>query len=225
MAIDFELTRRRMKSIRIRVVPPGRVLVSAPLHLPQRSINHTVAQHAAWIAQQQAVFLADPARYREPDYITGEQHPLWGRLYNLDVIEQAGKARVIKTDESSLTLFTKTGSGRAQRKTLLSAFYRQQIKQQIQQLLPPWQARLGVQVNDWGVKQMKTRWGSCNTAAGRVWLNLELAKYPVACLESVLVHELVHLLERSHNHRFKAYMDQFLPDWREREARLRQSPA
>ena len=97
-------------------------------------------------------------------------------------------------------------------------------RSRISELLPSWQAEIGVTAASWGVRKMKTKWGSCNTEAKRIWLNLELAKKPPECLEYILVHELVHLLERRHNERFKGYMDKYLPDWRERRSLLNKMP-
>ncbi len=106
----------------------------------------------------------------------------------------------------------------------LTAYYRVDLKTRIEMSISHWQDTIGVTANGWGVKKMKTRWGSCNIGAKRIWLNLELVKKPPECLEYVLVHELVHLLERKHNKRFKAYMDKYLPDWRERRERLNRMP-
>ena len=97
---------------------------------------------------------------------------------------------------------------------VMKEWYRKQLKIQIPPLIQKWEKVVGVQVNDWGVKQMKTKWGACNVDAKRIWLNLELAKKPVICLEYILVHELVHLHERNHNDRFIALMSQFMPKWR-----------
>lgn len=93
-------------------------------------------------------------------------------------------------------------------------WYRRNIKKEIPQLLEKWQKIIGVTASDWGVKNMKTRWGTCNIEDKRIWLNLQLVKKPFECLEYVMVHELVHLLEKNHNKIFISYMDEFLPNWR-----------
>ena len=117
---------------------------------------------------------------------------------------------------ASLDLFVRPGTDAEQREAVLLRWYREQLKALIPPLLEKWQPILGVQVADWGIKKMKTKWGSCNPDARRIWLNLELAKKPVQCLEYIVVHELVHLLERHHNERFTALMDRHLPHWRSR---------
>lgn len=116
------------------------------------------------------------------------------------------------------------GTATAEKKLVLTKFYRDELKERIANLLPVWESKMGVTAAAWGVKKMKTKWGSCNTQAKRIWLNLELAKQPPECLEYILAHELVHLLERNHNERFKDYMDKLLPDWRERKDLLNGTP-
>ena len=111
-----------------------------------------------------------------------------------------------------------------QREQVLQRWYREQLKALIPPLLEKWQSVLGVQVADWGIKKMKTKWGACNIDARRIWLNLELAKKPVQCLEYIIVHELVHLLERHHNDRFQKLMDQFMPQWRLHREELNRGP-
>lgn len=127
-------------------------------------------------------------------------------------------------NNSTLQLFVNPGTSVGGRALVLNEWYRHQLKTRIPNLLDHWQAIVGKQVSDWGIKRMKTKWGSCNINENRIWLNLELAKKPIDCLEYVLVHELVHLLERHHSDRFKAYMDQFLPNWRQRRDILKREP-
>ncbi|MDD1607796.1 MAG: M48 family metallopeptidase, partial [Methylococcaceae bacterium] len=113
-----------------------------------------------------------------------------------------------------IELFVRPNTSSVQRQSLLNEWYRKQLKAQIPPLIAKWEQTIGVTVSDWGVKQMKTKWGTCNISAKRIWLNLELAKKPTRCLEYIVVHEMVHLLERHHNDTFTAYMDQFMPQWR-----------
>lgn len=143
-----------------------------------------------------------------------------GQRYRLRVHERDAPARVAVRGVASLDLFVRPGAGAEQREATLLHWYREQLKDLIPPLLEKWQAILGVQAIHWGIKKMKTKWGSCNVKAGRIWLNLELAKKPVVCLEYIVVHELVHLLERNHTERFNALMDGFLPDWTSRRALL-----
>ena len=106
----------------------------------------------------------------------------------------------------------------------MKEWYRKQLKEQLPQLIEKWEKIIGVKSNDWGIKQMKTKWGACNIKAKRIWLNLELAKKPTICLEYILVHELVHLLEKNHNQRFISLMDKFMPKWRMHRDELNSLP-
>ncbi|MBF4354882.1 M48 family metallopeptidase, partial [Vibrio anguillarum] len=117
-----------------------------------------------------------------------------------------------KLGRGRLHLYVNPATTLENKALVLSSYYRDALKARIAELLPVWEAKISVKAADWGVKKMKTKWGSCNIQAKRIWLNLELVKKPPECLEYILVHELVHLLERNHNERFKAHMDRLLPD-------------
>ena len=156
--------------------------------------------------------------------VNGESHYYLGRRYRLRVHEQDGPARVVVRGIACLDLFVRPGTCAEQREAILLRWHRAQLKALIPPLLEKWQPIVGVQVADWGIKKMKTKWGTCNRKAGRIWLNLELAKKPIQCLEYILVHELIHLLERQHNDRFRAMMDQFLPSWRLYRDELNRAP-
>lgn len=123
-----------------------------------------------------------------------------------------------------MELRVRPGTSRAQREAVLQRWYRQRLREQIPQLIAKWEPEIGVTVAAWGIKKMKTRWGTCNIAAQRIWLNLELAKKPAACLEYILVHEMVHLLERHHNERYQQFMDRLMPQWRLHREELNRSP-
>ena len=137
---------------------------------------------------------------------------LWGRSYRLKIVFTAGRAKV-EAGKQYITLFVKADSTQQERMPLLENFYRRTLKQEISHILPRWQEKIAAPAA-WGIKRMKTKWGSCNTESRRIWLNSELVKKPHDCLEYILVHELVHLLERHHNERFQTLMDTHLPNWR-----------
>jgi predicted metal-dependent hydrolase len=146
--------------------------------------------------------------------VSGESHYFLGRRYRLRVTERNGPNRVALNGASELMMQVRPGTDQDKREQLLNGWYRWHMKELVPGLIAKWQPVIAVQVADWGIKKMKTRWGSCSTRDRRVWLNLELAKKPLHCIEYVLVHEMVHLLERRHSDRFKACMDTFLPQWR-----------
>lgn len=223
-SIEFELLRKPIKHMRINVLPPdGQVQVIAPASFTDTAIRVAFAARIPWIKKQQQAF-QQQARQTERQWVSGECHYLWGKAYRLEVIEHSGAHQVRFGKDNYLQLWVRPNTKIENRARVLHSFYRQELSQEIPRLLEKWLPRLNVELNDWRIKQMKTKWGSCNIEARRLWLNLELAKKTHACLEYVVVHELVHLLERNHNKRFMAYMDQFLPDWRERRQLLNRQP-
>ncbi len=171
-----------------------------------------VISRLSWIKKQQANFQSQP-RQSKREMVTGESHYLFGKRYRLEVIERRGCHEVAISSNSTLQLFVNPGTSTQNRTLVLNQWYRSQLKAQIPDLLERWQSAIGKEANSWGIKKMKTKWGSCNITQRRIWLNLELAKKPLECLEYVLVHELVHFHERYHNERFKTYMDKYLPQW------------
>jgi predicted metal-dependent hydrolase len=221
--LTLNLQRKAIKNLHISVLPPdGKVRVSAPQHMTDTAIRMAVISRIPWIRKQKQSFASQP-RQSEREMVSGECHYLWGRRYRLDVVERTGKHE-IRLGHGRMHLYISPETTLLNKTLVLNTYYRDVLKARIDELLPYWQNKTGVLTTDWGVKKMKTRWGSCNTRSRRIWLNLELAKKPPECLEYILVHELVHLLERKHNERFKACMDNFLPDWRERRDLLNRMP-
>ncbi len=156
--------------------------------------------------------------------VTGESHYVEGHRYRLDVIEQGGPSSVKLRNNSTLELRVRAGIGREKREAIIHRWYRRRLRERIPELIAKWETLIGVRVADWGIKKMKTRWGTCNITARRIWLNLELAKKPSSCLEYIIVHEMVHFLEWHHNDRFREYMDKFMPQWRLLRDYLNQAP-
>lgn len=222
-SIAMQLNRKAIKNLHISVLPPdGRVRVSAPESMTETAIRMAVISRIPWIKKQQSDFAKQP-RQSDREMVSGECHYLWGRRYRLNLIERSGKHE-IKLGRGRLHLYVNPATTLENKALVLSSYYRDALKARIAELLPVWEDKIGVKAADWGIKKMKTKWGSCNIQAKRIWLNLELAKKPPECLEYILVHELVHLLERNHNERFKGYMDKLLPDWRERRDLLNRMP-
>jgi len=203
--------------------PEGRVRVAVPLSIDDEAVRLAVISKLGWIRRHQKTF-ADQPRQSQREMISGESHYFRGRRYRLRLLEHDGPARVTRTDSRTLTMHVRPGTPREKREQVLNDWYRHHLKALLPDLIARWEPIVGVQIADWGVKKMKTRWGSCNTQDRRVWLNLELAKKPPHCLEYVLVHEMVHLLERQHNDRFMTLMDQSMPQWRLYRDELNQAP-
>lgn len=222
--LAIAVVRKPIKHLYFRVYPPdGRIQVTVPLHLKEADLLPLLQRKQAWLTEQQAKVRSRPTAAQ---LINGETHYLWGIPYQLDVQPHAS-ARSLQFDHEAciLTLHTCPSDVPSDRDRLLQQGYRQQLQTQIPPLLDYWQPKLKVGATEWRIKRMKTRWGSCNIRDRRIWLNLELAKYPLHCLESVVVHELVHLLETHHTPRFYQLLDQFLPTWRISCDRLKHPPA
>ncbi len=222
--IRVEVVRKAIKNLHLGVYPPhGRVRVAAPLVISDEAIRLAVIDKLGWIRRQKAMFAEQP-RQSQREMVNGESHYFLGQRYRLRVHEQDAPARVAVRGIASLDLFVRPGTTADQREAVLLRWHREQLKALIPPLLEKWQPTLGVQVADWGIKKMKTKWGSCNPASRRVWFNLELAKKPVQCLEYIVVHELAHLLERHHNERFAALIEAHIPQWRQYREMLNQAP-
>jgi predicted metal-dependent hydrolase len=209
----IEVERKRVKHVNFTLYPPeGRVRVSAPIHLSEAALLEVIKRKLPWIERYRAR-LADQTQRPALAYVSGEQVDYLGERYRLQVIEAPARPQVELGADHIVRLTLRPGSNHSQRERTLIEWYRSQLKALVPPLIAQWEPQIGVQVADWGIKRMKTRWGSCNTQARRIWLNLALARFPISHLEYVIVHEMVHLLERGHNARFYAYLDQFLPGW------------
>ena len=186
------------------------------------AIRLAVVEKLSWIKRQRASFVGQPRQSRR-EMVSGESHYVLGRRFRLRVHAQDGPARVEIRGLRMLDLYVRAGSPATKRLEVLENWYRAQLKELIPPLLERWERALGVRVSAFGVKKMKTKWGSCTVDARRIWLNLELAKKPLRSIEYIVVHELTHLRERNHGERFTKLMDRHLPDWRQRRTELQQS--
>ncbi|MFV0447253.1 MAG: M48 family metallopeptidase [Vibrio sp.] len=223
-SLEVEIQRKSIKNIHLSVLPPnGYVRLSVPNRTSEDAIRLAIINKLGWIKQQQADFAAQP-RQATREMVSGESHYVWGRQYRLDAVVSPTKHAVKVKNTEWLELSVTPNTTTEKRVKLLNHFYRHEMHQALTNLLPVWGQKTGVSVNEIGVKKMKTKWGSCNIQAKRIWLNSELAKKPPECLEYILVHEMVHLLERRHNDRFKQLMDRFMPNWRERRSLLNSLP-
>ena len=222
--LAVQIVRKAIKNLHLGVYPPnGRVRVATPLSVTDAAVRLAVIGKLGWIQRQQARFAAQP-RQSEREMVSGESHYFLGRRYRLRVVAHDGAAKIVLRNRSRIELHAQAEATAPQREQMLHRWYRQQLKKLIPPLLEKWQTALGVQVADWRIKKMKTKWGTCTIEARRICLNLELAKKPVPCLEYIIAHEMVHLLERHHNDRFIAIMDKSLPNWRSCRDQLNAAP-
>lgn len=211
--ISLQVLRKNIKNVHLSVHPPqGRVTISAPLSMDLETIRLFGISKLGWIRKQQAR-MRNQKREAPREYITRESHYYLGKRYLLKVIESKQASRVVLRHDK-IEFYVRPKMKRKQKEFLLQFWYRQQLRKIIEPRIEKLEKKLHVRVADVGIRTMKTKWGTCNTKAKRIWLNTELAKKPLESIEYVLVHEMVHLLERKHNKRFIAYMDQFLPKWK-----------
>ena len=222
--LRVEIVRKDIKNLHLGVYPPnGRVRVATPHRVNDDAVRLAVIGKLGWIKRQKARFETQP-RQSAREMVSGESHYYLGQRYRLRVSKQGGPVKVVMRNKSTIDLQVPGEFAAKQRERVLHRWYRQELKKLVPPILEKWQIALGVQVDDWAIKKMKTKWGACTVDARRIWLNLELAKKPVQCLEYIIVHELAHLIERHHNDRFIAIMDEHLPQWRLHRQELNSAP-
>lgn len=218
--INIEITWKNIKNLHLRVYPPnGVVRMTAPLRMKLETIRVFAVSKIDWIKRQQKKIITQKRDESIRFYVEGESHYLWGKHYFLKV--DFGRSSQVQLTDSAISLTVRVNASFKKKQSLIDAWYREQVKMAVFPLLEKWQPLIGVKAECIYIQKMKTRWGTCNTRNANIRFNSELAKKPMACLEYVVVHELVHLLEPSHNHRFKALMDKFMPDWRIKRALLK----
>lgn len=220
--IIIDVTHKKIKNIHLSVYPNGQVKLSAPLHMNQETLRSFLISKLDWIKQKQRKF-QNQQRETPRDCINSESHYVWGRRYLLKVIEHDASPKIVLT-HSEMRLYIRAESSQDYIQTIIDEWLRQELKKALPPLLEKWQPIMGVQVKKFFIQKMKTRWGSCNYTQGNVRFNSELAKKPPECLECVVVHELAHLLEPSHNARFHSLMSQFMPNWKLIKAELNRLP-
>ncbi len=211
--ISVEVVRKQIKHLHLGVYPPeGRVRVAAPMRLDDDAVRAAVISRLAWIRRKRAEFARQPRQSRR-EFVSGESHYFEGRRYRLDVVESTGRTGIRLRNNAWMEMRVRSATGRDAREAMLYRWYRARLRERIPEIIAEWEPRIGVRVADWRIRRMKTRWGTCNAAARRIWLNSELAKKPLPCLEYVVVHEMVHLVEPSHNERFREILDRAMPGW------------
>lgn len=220
--IPVKVIRKNIKNMHLSVLPPdGRVRVSAPAQLTDEAITMFVRTKLGWIKKQQEKFQQQP-RQSERQYVSGETLYVWGKQYFLQVeYSYKGNAFTLSGDTAILTV--RKESSPKQREIFVNEWYRNLLKQEVAKYLPKWEKTTGLYCSSWQSKYMTTKWGTCNPTSKKIWLNLQLAKKPIECLEYVILHELAHLKVHNHGPEFTAILDQYMPYWREHKRRLNDS--
>lgn len=221
--ITVDVVFKDIKNIHLSVHPPaGRVSISAPLRMDIDTIRIFAISRLGWIKKQQKKF-KEQERETPREYLDLESHYVWGKRYLLKVIE-VNEAPSVELKHSKMILRVRPGTDDKKKQAIIDAWYREQLKKNVPQLIARWEPLLGVKVERFFVQRMKTKWGSCNHKAHSIRLNTELSKKPKEYLEYVIVHEMAHLLEPTHNSRFIRLMDQFMSKWQFYRDKLNQLP-
>jgi predicted metal-dependent hydrolase len=221
---QIEVVRKDIKNMHLAVHPPnGLIRLTAPFKTDGDVVRLFAVSKLGWIKKNIKAFKEQP-RETSREYVSGETHFYKGRRYLLKVIETNGAQSVKIRGTRYIEMMVRPNSTQVSRAELLKEWYRGQLKNELPELISKWENIIGVKCNSWGVKLMKTKWGACTTASKRIWINLELAKKPLICLEYIVCHELIHLLERTHNDRFVALMNKHMPKWRQHKEVLNSLP-
>lgn len=221
--LNITILKKDIKNLHLNILPPdGKIRVSVPKRMGDESVRFFVISKLSWIQKHVNRFREQP-RETPREYVTGESHYFKGERYLLNIIEYDGKPSIEINNKKYINFYLKNSTDIEQEKKIFLLWQREELRKELSGIFIKWQEITGVSANGWRIKQMKTKWGTCNPSAKRIWINLELVKKPVYCIEYIVVHELVHLLEKNHNKRFAAYMDKFMPEWKIYKKELNES--
>ena len=222
--LAVRVIRKKIKNLHLAVYPPdGSVRIAVPEIIDDEAVRMAIISKFGWIKRQIKSF-ADQSRQSVRELITRESHYYLGRRYLLDIVYTEKRPFIEIRNKKTLVLSINKDTGLEEREKLLLHWYRKELKQILPSIIRKWETISGLQVNAYGIKRMKTKWGSCNPIPKRIWLNLELIKKPINCIEYIVVHEMVHFLERTHNDQFVSHMDRIMPQWRTIKKELNQAP-
>jgi predicted metal-dependent hydrolase len=222
--LTIDVVKKDIKNMHLAVYPPtGRIRIATPKDLNDEAIRLFAISKIRWIKKHQKNFYKQ-LRETPREYITGESHYFDGRRYLLNVIERYGKHEIKIKNKSYLELYVSPKATIEAKEKVFNEWYRNHLKGIVPDLIKNWEDKTRLRCDNWDIKKMRTKWGSCSIEKRKILLNLELAKKPRYCLEYVIVHELIHFLERNHNDNFKALLDKFMPNWKTYKRELNNLP-
>lgn len=217
------IKKKNLKNLYVRVNPPeGKITVSTPNDYPDEDIRLFVLKKMPEITKVRDRMLSQ-ARQTEREYVSGESHYLWGKPYRLQVMYEGNKYVITKTP-NKIILTAPTRSTKETKEQAFNEWYRQELKRMLNVVVSGCEVKTNLCANEYRIKNMRTKWGTCNIDKKRIWINLQLAKKPVECLEYIVVHELVHLIEKNHTHKFHEHVEAFYPTWKEARKLLAKMP-
>lgn len=221
ISVDVDL--KDIKNLHLSVYPPsGRVHISAPHHMDIDTIRMYTITKLAWIKKQQKKF-REQAREIPREFINKESHFYLGRRYLMKIVEH-NMPPLVSIKHNIIELRIRPNTDTEKRQYVLEQWYRNQLRMLVPPIIKKWEKIMNLSLNEFAIKKMRTKWGTCNSKAKRIWLNLELIKKPVDCIEYIIVHEMIHLIERKHNERFVILMDKYLPEWKQIRMELNRFP-
>lgn len=222
--IDVEIVRKDIKNIHFGVYPPsGRVRVAVPINVDDEAVRIAVISKLPWIRKQIQSF-QNQERQSRREYVSRESHYYLGKRYLLSIQEGKGKQGISIHKSKGMILFVRPGSTAERREKILTEWYRNELKKIVAARIEKWETDLGVTVKAFGVRKMKTRWGSCNPKTGRILINLEMIKKPEQCIDYIVLHEMAHLIEKRHNDRFREILTHHMPRWQTYRDELNEAP-
>jgi predicted metal-dependent hydrolase len=220
--IEVVVLHKKVKNLHLNVLPPvGKVRVSAPISMGDDAIRTFLATRISWIKKHQAKFKGQE-RQTAREYISGESHFFLGNRYRLEVVSTNMKSGVVILNKKRMVFSIKPKSKFLRREQVMQDWYRNELRNILTPLIDKWQKKIGIKAYYWGIRRMKTRWGTCDEKTNRLCFNLELIKKPESCIQYVVVHELIHMIERKHNDKFVGLIDKYLPKWRSEKDELNQ---
>ncbi|ACO03280.1 MAG TPA: M48 family peptidase [Persephonella sp.] len=210
--LEVLVYKKNIKNFHLNVLPPeGTVRVSVPISVSDETVRLFIIKKLPWIKKHIKNFQSQ-SRQTKRRYVSGESHYFKGQRYLLR-IEESKRPKIEIKNKKYIYFYVPKHYTQEQRENYYQNWLRKELKKELETLIPKWEKIIGIKVNEVKIKKMKTRWGTCNPEAKRIWINLELIKKPIECLEYIIVHEMIHFFEKKHNKKFKAYMDKFLPKW------------
>lgn len=210
--IEAVVHHKPVKNLHLNVLPPsGKVRVTVPEGMKEDAVITFLATRISWIKRMQIKF-KEQERQTIREYVSGETHFLMGRKYRLEVIQESKNRIEIKGKK--IILSVKPGTEKLKREELFNEWYRKYLREYLEKMIPEWEKKIGVKAEYWGIRRMKTKWGTCNHSRKNIWLNLELAKKPENCIEYVIVHELLHLIEEKHSKKYFELLEKYFPKWK-----------
>jgi len=215
--MNIEIIKKDVKHFNLKVKPNCEVILTAPTNSNRRDIEYILKKRANWIDRQIAFFDEHRERYIK-EYVSGENFCYLGRNYRLKVIESLDEE--IKLQKDYLQIFVKDRADYTKKQQLIKEWYTQKAKIHFQKAIEKYKPIVKKEITTLRIKEMKTRWGSCNPAKGYINLNLKLIEKPTECIEYVVFHELAHLIHPNHSVKFYNYLSLYMPDWKRRKERL-----